>query len=61
MEFERDPIKATQNLRKHKITFAEAAIVFGDFLGATFVDPDHSISGSVPSPLARRAGDACSS
>jgi uncharacterized DUF497 family protein len=42
MEFEWDPSKATGNLRKHKVSFEEAATVFGDFLGTTFPDPDHS-------------------
>jgi hypothetical protein len=30
------------NLRKHKITFNEAATVFGDDYGITVSDPDHS-------------------
>jgi len=34
MEFEWDRNKAARNLRKHKISFAEAASVFGDILGA---------------------------
>ena len=42
MEFEWDPYKAAQNLRKHGISFAEAATVFADFLSATMEDPDHS-------------------
>ena len=42
MEFEWDPSKAAANLRKHGVSFNEAATVFGDFLGATAVDPDHS-------------------
>ena len=42
MEFEWDPSKAAANLRKHRVSFNEAATVFGDFLGATAVDPDHS-------------------
>ena len=42
MEFEWDPSKAVANLRKHGVSFNEAATVFGDFLGATAVDPDHS-------------------
>ena len=42
MEFEWDPVKAAENLRKHKVSFAEAATVFGDFLGMTAPDPDHS-------------------
>jgi len=42
MEFEWDPRKAAGNLRKHKVSFAEAATVFGDPLGVTVHDPDHS-------------------
>jgi uncharacterized DUF497 family protein len=44
MEFEWDPGKAAENLRKHRIFSQEAASVFGDFLGATVPDPDHSFS-----------------
>ena len=43
MEFERDRKKATKNLKKHKISFQEAASVFLDPLALTFNDPDHSI------------------
>jgi len=43
MEFEWDPRKAAENLRKHKVSFNEAATVFGDFLSTTASDPDHSI------------------
>ena len=42
MEFEWDPGKAAENLRKHKVSFNEAATVFGDDLGITASDPDHS-------------------
>ena len=42
MEFEWEPSKAAANLRKHGVSFNEAATVFGDFLGITAVDPDHS-------------------
>jgi hypothetical protein len=42
MEFEWDPSKAAENLRKHKVGFHEAATVFGDFFGTTASDPDHS-------------------
>ena len=42
MEFEWDPGKAAQNFRKHKVSFAEAATVFGDDLSTTVYDPDHS-------------------
>lgn len=42
MEFEWDPDKAAANLKKHKVSFSEAATVFGDPLSSTFSDPDHS-------------------
>lgn len=42
MRFEWDPEKAAANLRKHGVTFQEAASVFGDPLAITFQDPDHS-------------------
>ncbi len=44
MEFEWDPKKATKNLRKHRVSFNEAATVFGDRLGTTVPDPDHSLA-----------------
>jgi uncharacterized DUF497 family protein len=44
VNFEWDPGKARQNRRKHRISFQEAATVFGDPLAATFHDPDHSAS-----------------
>lgn len=43
MEFEWDPKKAALNLRKHRISFDEAATVFGDLLSTTVHDPDHSL------------------
>lgn len=42
VEFEWDPRKAALNLRKHGVSFDEAATVFGDSLALTFSDPDHS-------------------
>ncbi|HMF57876.1 MAG TPA: BrnT family toxin [Pyrinomonadaceae bacterium] len=42
MEFEWDPKKAKSNLRKHKISFDEAATVFNDLLSLTFADEAHS-------------------
>ena len=42
MEFEWDPKKAKQNLKKHKTSFDEASTVFNDDLSITFPDPDHS-------------------
>ena len=42
MDFEWDPLKATDNFRKHGVSFHEAASVFGDVLSITQYDPDHS-------------------
>ena len=42
MRFEWDPKKAAANLKRHGVTFQEAATVFGDPLAITFEDPDHS-------------------
>jgi uncharacterized DUF497 family protein len=42
MEFEWDPRKAKNNLRKHGISFTEAGTIFGDELAITVSDPDHS-------------------
>jgi uncharacterized DUF497 family protein len=42
MLFEWGPKKARLNLRKHGVSFDEAATVFYDPLSATFDDPDHS-------------------
>ena len=44
MEFEWDQRKANANLKKHGISFQEAATVFGDALSITFDDPNHSIN-----------------
>ena len=43
MEFEIDPTKAARNVKKHKVSFEEAASVFGDPMAYSFADPDHSI------------------
>ena len=45
MEFEWDPRKAAANLAKHKVSFEEAATVFGDPLGRIVADPRHSAVG----------------
>ena len=37
-----DKRKARQNLRKHGVSFEEAATVFGDTLSVTIADPLHS-------------------
>jgi uncharacterized DUF497 family protein len=40
--FEWDERKAKENLRKHKVSFAEAVTVFSDPLSVTISDPEHS-------------------
>jgi uncharacterized protein len=42
LEFEWDSRKARTNLAKHKVSFEEAATVFGDPLGRIVADPRHS-------------------
>jgi uncharacterized DUF497 family protein len=42
LDFEWDPRKAAANLAKHKVSFEEAATVFGDPLGRIVADPRHS-------------------
>ncbi len=42
MIYEWDPKKAKANLRKHGMSFEEAATVFLDPLAVTYPDPDHS-------------------
>jgi uncharacterized protein len=42
--FEWDPAKAKRNRRRHRVSFEEAATVFGDPLAVTYHDPDHSVS-----------------
>ena len=42
-QFEWDETKASLNVRKHGVTFSDAASVFLDDLAYTFVDPDHSV------------------
>jgi uncharacterized DUF497 family protein len=43
MELEWDEEKNVANVRKHGVSFEEAATVFGDPLSDTFDDPDHSV------------------
>jgi len=38
-----DKKKAAVNLRKHGVSFAEAATAYGDPLSITIPDPDHSL------------------
>jgi len=40
--FEWDDEKATENLKKHGISFSEASTVFADSLSRTIPDPLHS-------------------
>ena len=42
LEFEWDRRKAAANLVKHKVSFEDAAAVFGDPLGRIVADPRHS-------------------
>jgi uncharacterized protein len=42
LEVEWDPEKAESNLRKHGVSFEEAATVLADPLSLTLDDPDHS-------------------
>jgi uncharacterized protein len=44
MRFEWDQNKARSNLRKHKVSFEEAATALRDPMSATGLDPDHSTS-----------------
>lgn len=43
LKFEWDKRKAAANLKKHGVSFEEAATAFGDPLSLTIPDPDHSI------------------
>ena len=42
MQFEWDPAKAAANLRRHRVSFHEAATVLEDSLSTTFPDEAHS-------------------
>ena len=42
LRFTWDPRKAASNLRKHGVSFEEAASAFADPLSLTVPDPDHS-------------------
>ncbi|HEX4627291.1 MAG TPA: BrnT family toxin [Gemmatimonadales bacterium] len=43
LRFSWDAAKAASNLRKHRVSFPEAATAFGDALSITIPDPDHSV------------------
>lgn len=42
-DFDWDPAKATSNLRKHEVSFAEGGSVFYDPLAVTYQDGEHSV------------------
>ncbi len=44
MKIEWDTKKAKLNLRKHRVSFEEAATALSDPMAATGADPDHSIT-----------------
>ncbi len=44
LRFEWDPRKASDNLRRHGVTFEEASTVFLDESALLVDDPDHSVS-----------------
>jgi uncharacterized DUF497 family protein len=44
MRIEWDPEKAQSNLKRHGISFEEAATALSDPMAATGADPDHSIT-----------------
>jgi uncharacterized DUF497 family protein len=43
LRFEWDTNKAAKNIKKHQVSFDEAATVFDDPLFITFVDEEHSV------------------
>jgi len=42
LRFEWDRKKAAENIKKHGVSFEEAASCFGDVLSLSVADPDHS-------------------
>lgn len=46
MKCEWDPVKAASNLRKHEVSFEEAATALADDLSVTGADPEHSVGES---------------
>jgi uncharacterized protein len=42
--FRWDPAKAASNLKKHRVSFGDAVVVFADPLARVFDDPAHSES-----------------
>ena len=42
IKIEWDPHKVATNIKKHKVSFKEAATAFSDEIGRVISDPDHS-------------------
>lgn len=45
IEFEWDKAKARKNIKKHGVSFEEAATVFADYYSSTVYDGEHSFLG----------------
>ncbi len=43
LQFEWDPLKAAKNLKKHNVSFDEAATALNDPMLITFIDEEHSV------------------
>jgi uncharacterized protein len=56
-DFEWDPRKATDNRRKHGVSFEEAVTAFADLLSVTVPDPDHSTAGEARYILLGRSAE----
>src|SRR5665213_713425 len=61
MRFEWDSEKAAENLRKHRVSFDEAASAFFDPLSMTVPDPDHPVESGDSSPSAPPRAEGLSS
>jgi uncharacterized DUF497 family protein len=61
--YEWDPVKAAANVKKHRVTFEEAASVFLDPAALTFSDPDQRPGASNASArsAALRSSPVCDS
>lgn len=57
--FEWDSRKAERNLKKHGVSFAEAATVFSDVQSIIFFDPDHSLAEDRYITIGFSAGAVC--
>jgi uncharacterized protein len=56
-DFEWDPRKATDNRRKHGVSFGEAVTAFADALSVTVPDPDHSAAAEARYILVGRSAE----